>query len=355
MKDMQYVILKRENFNDFIFKLTKMQKVVAPVYKGYNNFAFEEVSSGEQISVKYIPTILPPKKYFMPQYENLIEFDISNGLEAEAVLEYEPITLFGVHTCDLAGIQCLNVVFSERPKDYNYLMRKSKIDIIGMECNEYCDEYASCALVSSNLPNGGYDLFFTDLGDFFIVHVNTISGEKIVEGTGAFEKAADSHKEALKKLREKKKTIFKNEIPIEQRNIPELFDRAFASKVWKDLEDKCLACGNCTNVCPTCYCFDIRDDVDLSLKQGVRYRVWYSCQLEPFAKLAGGVNFRKERSARQRHRYYRKFRYQIDKFSRFFCTGCGRCSRTCMAGIRLKETLNALIKESEIQVWKRWL
>jgi sulfhydrogenase subunit beta (sulfur reductase) len=355
MKDMQYVILEKENFNDFILRLAKMQKVVAPVHKGYNNFAFEEVSSGEQISVKYIPTILPPKKYFMPQYETLLEFNVSKGLEIEARLGYEIMTLFGVHTCDLAGIQCLNMVFSERPKDYNYLTRKNKIDIIGLECNEYCDEYASCALVNANLPNGGYDLFFTDIGDYYIVHVNTISGERIVEKTGIFKKAGDSHREALMKLREKKRAIFKNEIPIEQRNIPELFDRSFGSNVWKDLEGRCLACGNCTNVCPTCYCFDIRDEVDLSLKQGFRYRMWYSCQLEPFAKLAGGVNFRKDRSARQRHRYYRKFRYQIDKFSRFFCTGCGRCSRTCMAGIRLKETLNALIKESEIQVWKRWL
>ncbi|MFH1025263.1 MAG: 4Fe-4S dicluster domain-containing protein, partial [Nitrospirota bacterium] len=86
-----------------------------------------------------------------------------------------------------------------------------------------------------------------------------------------------------------------------------------------------------------------------------RYRVWDSCQLEPFARVAGGINFRKDRSARQRHRYYRKFRYPVDRFSRFFCTGCGRCTRTCMAQISLKETLNELIKESEDRVWKKWL
>ena len=64
----------------------------------------------------------------------------------------------------------------------------------------------------------------------------------------------------VKKMRERKRTLFKNEAPIERRHIPELFERSFRSRVWKDIEDRCLACGNCTNVCPTCYCFDIRDN-----------------------------------------------------------------------------------------------
>src|SRR4030042_2893225 len=142
MEDMQCVILKKEMFDDFVSSLSKMQKLVAPVSKGYNNFAFEEVSSGSEIALQYIPTILPPKKFFMPQRETLLKFKTAKGADAEAVVEYELITIFGVHTCDLAGIQCLNMVFSESPKDYNYLLRKNKISLIGLECNEYCDEYA---------------------------------------------------------------------------------------------------------------------------------------------------------------------------------------------------------------------
>jgi sulfhydrogenase subunit beta (sulfur reductase) len=355
MEDNQYVILTREKFNDFISALSGMQKLVAPVARGYNQFAFEEVTSGSEIALKYIPTVLPPKKYFMPQHETLLEFKVAKGAEAVPVVEYEPMTIFGVHTCDLAGIQCLNMVFSVRPKDYNYLTRKNKITLIGLECNDYCDEYASCHLVNASFPSGGYDLFFTDLGDYFIVHVNTQTGDGVIDSTGFFEKAGTSHMNDLKDLREHKRKVFKNEVPIESRHIPELFDISFRASVWKELNERCLACGNCTNVCPSCYCFDIRDELDLSLKTGTRYRVWDSCQLEPFARVAGGINFRKERSARQRHRYYRKFRYPVDRFSRFFCTGCGRCTRTCMASISLKETLNALIKESEERVWKKWL
>lgn len=355
MQDSQYVILNKERFNDFIGTLAQMQKLVAPVLKGYRNYAFEEVTSGGDIALQYIPTILPLKKYFMPQRETLLEFRLDKRSDAEAVIEYEPVTIFGAHTCDLAGIQCLNMVFSERPKDYNYLTRKGKILLIGLECNEYCDEYANCHLVHASFPGGGYDLLLTDLGDYFIVHVNTSSGEEIVKTAGSFENAKAFHSSALKNLRERKRKIFSNEVPIKTKLIPELFDVSFSARVWKDLDARCFSCGNCTNVCPTCYCFDIKDELDLSFKKGVRYRVWDSCQLEPFARVAGGINFRKDRSARQRHRYYRKFRYPVDRFARFFCTGCGRCTRTCMSGISLKETINELIKESEDRVWKKWL
>ena len=107
--------------------------------------------------------------------------------------------------------------------------------------------------------------------------------------------------------------------------------------------EKCLSCGNCTNVCPTCYCFDVRDEPELDLSKGRRIRVWDSCQHESFAKVAGGESFRKQRSERQRHRFSRKYSYPMARYKRLFCTGCGRCSRSCMAKIAMKETLAALL------------
>lgn len=349
MNDSQYVILKKENFSSFVSRMVRLQKVMAPVSKGYNNYTFEEVTSSDRIALDYIPTIVPPKKYLMPQQETLLRFNTRKGLDFEPVAEYEKMVLFGLHTCDLAGIQCLDMVFSVRPRDYNYLLRERTVTIIGLECNKYCDEHASCNLVNSSFPTGGYDLLFTDLGDFFMVHTNTHLGEDIIDSTKCFENATGPHMKELEAMREKKRTIFHNEIDIDQRKIPAIFDRSFESPVWQELGERCLSCGNCTNVCPTCYCFDIRDEMNIDMKTGQRYRVWDSCQFEPFAKVAGGENFRKTRLARQRHRFYRKFRYSLDKFSRFFCTGCGRCTRTCMAGINLKDTLKALIKENEAQ------
>ena len=343
---MQYQVLKKINFNDFIASLAKIEKVVAPVARGYNTFSFQEVKNGQDVAVKYIPTILPPKKYFFPQREKLIEFNKSAGT-FEALLEYEKMVIFGVHTCDLAGVQCLNMVFSDKPKDINYLVRKNKIIIIGLECNEYCDQYASCKVVDNHLPNGGYDLFFTELTDSFIVHVNTIYGDELIDKTRLFNPAEQIHLDQLEAVRQKKRDIFKEEVKVNHNDLAKLFDKSFDSKVWDDLDARCVGCGNCTNVCPTCYCFDVLDNLNLDFNTGDRSRMWDGCQNEPFAKVAGGENFRKTRGARQRHRYFRKFKYPVERYSRYFCTGCGRCTRTCMAKISLKETINALVDSQD--------
>ena len=339
-------ILKHGELDGFINKLSKKMKVVAPVDKGAGNFAFQEVSGASGIALKHIPTILPPKKYFLPQREKMLDFDLSGPQPSDkAVIDAPELAVFGVHTCDLAGIQCLNMVFSERPRDYNYLFRKDKIFLIGMECSDYCDDSASCALVNSYMPSGGYDLFFTDLGDRFIIHVNTQKAEEIIEEMG-LAKAVPADITALEKVREHKRSVFRNEIGVDSRKLPEMIAKGEKSKVWEEIGGRCVSCGNCTNVCPTCYCFDMADTINLDMKTGSRARTWDSCQFETFAAVAGGENFREERSDRQRHRYSRKFKFPLDKFYRVFCTGCGRCTRACMAGISLKDTLKVLAKET---------
>ncbi len=342
---MRYLVLKKSDLDSFLQHLAAKQRVVAPLPKEDGQFSFEDVKSGHKVAIHYVPTILPPKKYFTPQYETLLEYDTHHGQHMQAVVDYESMVIFGMHTCDLAGVQCLNAVFSDRPKDQNYLIRRTKIAIIGMECNQHCDEHATCALMDNHLPNGGYDLFFTDLGDDFIVHINTYTGLHLLDDTKLFTEPGSGHFSALNELRQKKRELFKPEVNIDMQDMPRLFDQSVHSRVWEDIGAKCLSCGNCTNVCPTCYCFDVVDEPNLDLKIGRRFRVWDSCQNERFAKISGGESFRKTRASRKKHRFYRKFRYPMDRYGKFFCTGCGRCTRTCMAKINLKETLTLLAKE----------
>lgn len=343
---MKHHILPKEKLESFIKGLSKKMKVVAPVRKWGKSMVFEKVNTAEDIVIDdYVPTILPPKKYFMPQRESIMEFSkTGKDYKEKVVVEEEKMAIFGIRTCDLSGIQCLNIVFSEKPVDYHFLIRKENIFIIGMECNKYCDEYASCCFVNSHLPNGGYDLFLTDIGNSYFVYVNTQEGENLVESMKLPEANSDDIKK-LEDIRSKKRSVFKNEIGIDPSKIVEIFNKAYNSKVWEDVGLKCLSCGNCTNVCPTCYCFDMEDKLDLSLTSGKRIRSWDSCQFETFAKVAGGENFREERSIRQRHRVYRKFKFPYDKYNRYFCTGCGRCTRTCMANISLKDILVKMNEE----------
>ena len=344
---MECFVLSKDSFDLFVESLVRREKVVAPVKKGNGHFTFAEIQKGNDIALQYIPTILPPKKYFMPQYEILAEYDLRKGQRLQPVVEIESLVLFGVHTCDLAGIQCLDVVFSDRPKDLNYLIRTQYITVIGLECNEYCDAYASCGLMGNFLPQGGYDLFFTDLGDYFFIQVGTQKGEDLVRDIPLLERAQSPHFADLETLRVQKAQVFRSEVPVDRSLLPRMFKEGFEAKVWEEIGARCLSCGNCTNVCPTCYCFDVRDVPDVNLVTGRRIRVWDSCQNEPFAKIASGESFRAERSDRKRHRFNRKFSYPVKRYNRFFCTGCGRCSRVCMAKIDLKETITQLAQETE--------
>ncbi|MBF0253138.1 MAG: 4Fe-4S dicluster domain-containing protein [Candidatus Omnitrophica bacterium] len=343
---MRYVYLEKRDLGKFIEELGKKYRVVAPVKKE-NQFVFADVCNAENVTLEYLPTILPPKKYFFPQKEKLGSFNMGDIKMSETSVEVQPTLIFGAHTCDIEGLECLDAVFHADPADPYYVKRKKSIVVFGIECNKACDEHASCISMDTHVPKAGYDAMLTDAGDKYIIHVNSDIGEKLVGTSSLVKNGDETAKSELRKLRENKIKNFSNDIDIEYKDLSKVFAGSYESSVWEEVAKKCVSCGNCTAVCPTCYCFDIKDTVKLDISGGERTRNWDSCQLEEFALVAGGESFREERLSRQRHRYYRKFDYSVKKFNKYFCTGCGRCTRACVAGIKLKETLNSLKKEND--------
>ena len=342
---MKYASLKKTNLNHWLGHLKNKAKLYAP-RKKENLFVFRPVKEAGDVCLEYISTILPPKKYYFPQKEKLFKFSSQVFKTAKAIDKFEEFILFGVHTCDIAGIQCMDVAFREGPEDPNYLNRKEKMTIIGTECLKYCDNKANCVSMANHVPRGGYDLMMVDIDEKYILHINSEKGERLIKAVAYIKEASEKDMAILQRVREEKKKVFKEEFSAPLNEVYEAFDNNFNAKVWEDVGSRCVGCGNCTAVCPTCYCFDVLDEMDLSLNEGLRYRIWNSCQMDDFAKVAGGEDFRKGIDLRQRHRYYRKFKYPVDRFNRYFCTGCGRCTRTCMAKISLIETVNALSEEN---------
>jgi len=111
---------------------------------------------------------------------------------------------------------------------------------------------------------------------------------------------------------------------------------------WEELKERCLACGSCTNVCPTCFCFEVKDQVDLSLTDGSRERSWDSCQYYKFSRVALDHVFRPDRAARVKQRLFHKLAYYQQQFETNGCVGCGRCVSTCIVGIDPVEVVAAL-------------
>lgn len=340
----RYAKISKKDFHKWVGSLEAHGKLYGPKSKE-NHFVFRPIKDVSELTLDYFPTILPPKKYYFPQKEKLLKFNIKPFKTAKAIGEFEEFILFGVHTCDLAGIQCLDVVFREEPMDPNYINRKDRMTTVGIECLKPCDKYANCVSMGNHVPKGGYDIMLTDVGDQYIIHINSLKGEDILQKRDYIKKCAPSDRDLLAKVRKNKEKFFKEEFIGRLTEVYAAFSKLSKSDVWKDVGRRCVGCGNCTAVCPSCYCFDVQDEVELNLNDGLRYRIWNSCQMDDFARVAGDEDFRKGRDNRQRHRYYRKFKYSVDKYNRYFCTGCGRCSRTCMADINLVETVNDLIGE----------
>jgi ferredoxin len=180
--------------------------------------------------------------------------------------------------------------------------------------------------------SNGYDLHLTDMGDTYAVDVGTDKGAKLLKYAEA-SKAEDADMQQLNKVLGAKWSRFPYKLDFDVGELAPLMVQSYDSPVWDDLAEICLACGSCTLVCPTCFCFNVYDEVELNLNDGERRRRWDSCQLDEFARVAGDENFREHQAARLRHRFMRKGRYLMEKYGELGCTGCGRCARSCLVDI----------------------
>ena len=296
-------VLRRKDLNTFLTFLMDRGNVSAPVAAGEGSFAFRQLSSPEEVVLDYLPLSSRPKSIFFPSMRFLVNttkaverlFRRSRSWRSVSCLQYIPVILPGYNVSMPLSAYVPGISI--------FCSAKEDIILIGYECNHYCDSAASCALMGNHLPAGGCDLMFSDLGEIFYITVYTETGCGLIADSGLFRKAGAADAQALQDLRKRKEEIFHPEVAVDRDAIPDLFSGGFDSPVWEELGRRCLSCGNCTNVCPTCYCFDVQDRLDLNLTTGRRVRVWDSCQHEPFARVAGGVSFRSGRDDRKRHRF----------------------------------------------------
>lgn len=340
---MNLMILDKGAIAPLVKALMEDYRVVGPRAKG-PQFVFDTLTDPAQLRLDYNTTILPPKKALQPPEERLATFKRGTDPHVEPVIEATPTVLLGVHTCDLHAIKLLDKVFSAEYPDAHYLERRRQTIIVGLECLEPCDEHSFCKSMGTLTADDGYDLHLTDLGPAYAVDVATEAGAELLAryAQGGAEEATEAEYERLNRVLSAKWPRFTYRLNFEAVDLPAMLSTAYDHPLWEELGERCLACGSCTNVCPTCYCFNVMDEVNMALTEGERIRRWDSCQLDEFARVAGGENFRQARSARQRHRFMRKGKYIYEKFGELGCVGCGRCIRACVAKISIVEGFNTI-------------
>lgn len=338
---MQGYLLTKEDLSGLVKEMMKTHNVVAPVRKE-TRFDFCKIEKFEDIRLDYDTTILPPKKFLTPPVETLLKFKRSEN-KAEPVFDTTPLVLFGLHPCDIKAIKHLDQAFTENNNyDRHYLSKREKTIIVGLECHPY--DYCFCSSVGSTFAKDGFDIMLTPAGDSYYAEVGTQKGEEILKKISAKSASESDSKKAEAFRAEKEKKIVRKFNKVNATTVKDLMQKSWDHKHWKELEERCLACGSCNLVCPTCFCFDVQDDVSLNLNDGERKRLWDGCMLVDFAKVGSGENFREHRSQRIRHRINRKLNYLHDRFNSPTCVGCGRCVRACTVKIDPVEIVNELSK-----------
>ncbi|MEM2251329.1 MAG: 4Fe-4S dicluster domain-containing protein [Candidatus Hadarchaeales archaeon] len=335
-------ILPKENLRNFFEKLKELGEVHAPVRRG-TIFAFSKIESVEQIEFSYVRTMIPPKKYFIQTCEEILRFTPDKGY-SPATTETKKVVLFGVHACDINAIKILDNVFLEEPVDLFYEERRKNTFIVGISCEP--DDFCFCKSVGADSVQDNYDLFLYDLGDRYLIDTGSRAGEEFLLSLN-LQNPTSTDFEVLRKMLSERDLKFKK--TLNAQGLAQIVDSNPSSEVWGRYAEKCLACGGCTLVCPTCRCYSIDEFRDLSLEKSTRTRRWDSCFLRSHALVAGGLNFRPTRLDRFRHRYNCKSSIEW-KSGGLFCVGCGRCSAFCPAGIDHVEVLNNLVHLSVMTI-----
>ena len=344
---MSLTILQKQKLEEFIKRLQQEYRIAGPV-KMNGGFAFDEIAHPQELQLDYTTTILPPKKYILPTQETLFEFDHSNGSIVETPAPTKPTIIFGMHTCDLHAVGLLDEVFSSGHADPNYLNRREQTLIVSVECLTPCDENSFCKSMGTLSADEGYDLHLTDLGDAYAVDIGTDAGEHLLQHAQTTP-PTEENIQRLNAVLSEKWPRFPYRLDFDVSDLPSLLNMSMKSPLWNELGERCLACAACTNVCPTCFCFNVLDEVGLDLRSGKRVRMWDSCQLDEFATVTGGHNFRKSRALRQRHRFMRKGKYILEAHNHLGCVGCGRCARACLVDITPVGVFNELHRQLEVE------
>jgi sulfhydrogenase subunit beta (sulfur reductase) len=181
----------------------------------------------------------------------------------------------------------------------------------------------------------GFDLFLTPLEDCFLVAVGTSVGDDIVRANPHLFEAATRKdtRDYLRRLREREEAF---SLEIDVTDLPYVLELKKDDPVWDELGKKCLCCGSCSMVCPTCACFNVMDEAGPGGNSS-RVRIWDACLYRDYAVVAGGHNFRADRADRVRQRYYHKQEAFVREFGMPSCVGCGRCIENCPTGINVVE------------------
>ncbi len=322
-------IISRQDLLSWLERLIGERIVIAPAQSN-GLVLFQRVSRAEDIVLDFDNTVLSPKESFLPLSEVLFTVAKENGdIKLMPATVAEEMVLFGLHPCDAKGMAVIDEPLLAAPADDLYQQHRARTTLIGLACSQAGPECFCTSMGTAPDDPSNLDIMLTRVNDSYIVQATTEKGKALLPSDLIAQSEVTPPPPPSPQA-----------VPTE--GIVEVMRGVFESPYWSRLADRCLHCNLCAYVCPTCYCFDIRDYVD---EGGIeRVRSWESCQSPGFTRLAGGYDPRPTKEARLRQRFYHKLSYFPEHFGHLGCVGCGRCVRYCPVNIDIREIINDIQK-----------
>lgn len=269
------------------------------------------------------------------------------GFAVEAGEEQSrPFAFLGVRGCDLAAICVQDRVFMGQFADPVYVTRRSRAFVVALNCSTPAGTCFCVSMGTGPKAGPGYDLGLTELldgdGHRFLVEVGTDLGSAVLDAIPHRAARRGDH-EAAAAVTDRAAAAMGRELATD--GIKELLYANLEHSRWDDVASRCLACANCTLVCPTCFCSNVEDSTDLTGDHAERWRSWDSCFTLDFSEV-GGNAVRGSTRSRYRQWMTHKLASWIDQFGTSGCVGCGRCITWCPVGIDITEEARAIRERS---------
>lgn len=289
-----------------------------------------------------------PKRYFFPAHLRLFEFHVAGD---NFVLDGGPpqvpkLAMLGVRACELAAIEIQDRVFGlNDPGLFRcetepwYTQIRHEALLIAVNCTQPSGTCFCAAWDTGPEAKRGFDLALTELRDGFLIHVGSRRGALLVEELPVRDPTLAEEELASIKLERARERMGRQ---LDTTGLKELLDQSIENPEWDEMAHRCLSCGNCTMVCPTCFCCTVTDSTNLSATEQVaRTRQWESCFTHQFTYTISGPE-RNTIRGRYRHWLRHKLSTWWEQFGSSGCVGCGRCITWCPVGIDLTEVVRRL-------------
>lgn len=337
---MRNTLFTNEEWTEALDCLQETYKVIVPVKDG-DFHSFRSIDEGKKPDFTFRNTRLSPKFLVYPQSERMFEYALENKspdamILKEASKDYLPQAIVGIRPCDAHALQIVRVNFDNREyRDPWWVQRFEETTLVGLGCNAPCSTCFCASVGGGPFDEKGLDALLFDLGGSFLARALSQKGETFLDKTGKESQASESALEKAEELAEAAAGEIASEVPTESlrtKAVKEVFEAPF----WEETAFACINCGTCTYLCPTCWCFDIQDEVHGSA--GDRIRNWDSCMFPLFTLHASGHNPRDRKVQRVRQRFMHKLKYYVDRYDKGVqCSGCGRCVQHCPVNIDIRQ------------------